>query len=399
MSRLVHARPAVRPALKARALLSGPPGAGKTRSALIVATLLADGGQILVIDTEKESALTYADDFDFAHLPWDPPYSPRDLADTISEAGDTYAVIVVDSLTHFWRGDGGTLDIAGGKFTGWKDARPAQLDMVEALLRCQGHFIGCARSKVEHVQEVENGRHVVRKLGMAVVQDDDLEYELNVALELDMDHSMTVSKSRTTAVPVGRSFKSGHAEDFAVLYRDWLRGGEPPATREVIEDLVARMNALPELERVAVKQEFVASLGKPMSLAEAKVPEAERLIAEWEQKAAARPSPSDAQPGAVDPAARNRKMWALVAEAWPDEDQESRDNRRKGLIGFVAEGATSSTALDESGWQDLFDALGLIKAGSHELHLGADGRWTLQPKRTAPRSAAKKAGASHRVQA
>jgi hypothetical protein len=33
-----------------------------------------------MIDTEKESALTYADDFTFDHLPWDPPFEPRELA-------------------------------------------------------------------------------------------------------------------------------------------------------------------------------------------------------------------------------------------------------------------------------------------------------------------------------
>lgn len=382
MSRLTHARPAVRPSLKARALLSGPPGAGKTRSALIIATLLAEGDdRILVIDTEKESALTYADDFTFDHLAWDPPYDPRALAQTITEAGETYAVVVVDSLTHFWRGDGGTLDIAGGKFTGWKDARPAQLDMVEGLLRCQAHFIGCARSKVEHVQEVENGRHVVRKLGMAVVQDDDLEYELNVALELDMDHSMTVSKSRTTAVPVGRNFKAGHAEDFAVLYRDWLRGGEPPAPQKVVEGLVARMNALPEAARVAVKQEFVAQLGKPASLAASKVADAEALVADWEAKAVApEPEPVQAPPvEAPDPEAatadrRRKRMGALVKDAWPDLDTKGREARRKQLVALVGAGAGSSTALTDAQWAELFDALESIKAGVTVLRLdGTDG--------------------------
>lgn len=293
MSRIENARPAVRPALKARALLSGPPGAGKTRSALIVASLLAgDDGKVLVIDTEKESALTYADDFTFDHLPWDAPYGPRELGKALAEAGDAYDVVVVDSLTHFWRGTGGTLDIAGGKFTGWKDARPAQIDMVEGLLRCGAHFIGCARSKVEHVQEKEGGKHVVRKLGMAVVQDDDLEYELNVALELDMDHSMTVSKSRTTAVPVGRTFTAGHAEDFAVAYRDWLIGGEPPAPQDVVDGFMARMNALDEGPRKSCKQEFVASLGKPLTLPLPKVPDAEALISRFEA-AQADESPDD----------------------------------------------------------------------------------------------------------
>jgi len=103
--------------------------------------------------------------------------------------------------------------------------------------------------------------------------------------------------------------------------------------------------------------------------------------------------------GAVDEgaAARNRKMWALVADAWPDEDGAGRDARRKGLIAFVADGATSSKDLDDAGWRDLFDGLELIKVGSHELFLNADNRWVLQPKRATPPAAPKRQ--SHRAQA
>lgn len=288
MSRLERARPAVRPALFARALLSGPPGSGKTRSALIVAEALAgEDGKVLVVDTEKESALTYADDFTFDHLPWQPPFDPRDLASTVTEA-DGYAVVVVDSMSHFWRGDGGILDIAGGKYTGWKDARPAQVDLVEAILGIKAHVVLCARSKVEHVQEQEGGKWVVRKVGMAVVQDDDLEYELNVAVELDMDHSMTVSKSRTVAVPVGRTFKAGHAEDFAVAYREWLEGGEPLADGAAVKALMGRMNALGEDARKAVKQEFLARFGRPEHLRASQAAEADAFVADFEAGAAER---------------------------------------------------------------------------------------------------------------
>jgi hypothetical protein len=298
-NRLQLARRAVRPALKARAMLSGPPGAGKTRTGLIVAELLAEDAPVLVVDTEKESALTYADDFTFDHLPWEPPFEPRALGATITEAGNQYGVVMIDSASHFWRGDGGTLDIAGGKFTGWKDARPAQLDLVEAILGCKAHVIVCSRSKVEHVQEVENGRHVVKKLGMAVIQDDDLEYELNVALELDMDHSMTVSKSRTVAVPVGRVFKSGHAEDFAAAYRDWLKGGEPPAPQAVVDELLARIQGL-NGNRRECKAEFLARLGRPEHLRESQIGEAEALVAEFERRPDP-PVPPPGSPATTDP--------------------------------------------------------------------------------------------------
>lgn len=313
MSRISQARPAVRPALKARALISGPSGSGKTRTTLIVAEVLAEGGRVLVIDTEKESALTYADDFAFDHLMWEPPFDPRALAGTLVDAGASYAAVIVDSMSHFWRGTGGVLDIAGGKFTGWKDARPAHMDLVEALLRCDAHFIGCARSKVDHVQEVEGGRHVVRKLGMAVIQDDELEYELNVALEMDMDHSMVVSKSRTVAVPVGRTFTAGHAEDFACTYRDWLAGGEPPAPGDVVADLVERMNALGENERKAVKQEFVAALGRPDHLRESQVLDAEALVARHEATDSHDEDPSSDEPTAgTEP--QDQAFDALMAD-------------------------------------------------------------------------------------
>src|SRR5262245_54698097 len=97
-SRLGLARPAVRPAMNARLMLSGPPGGGKTWSALAIAETLSPVGPriegqshgILGIDTEKESMLTYADQFTdadgapiFMHLPWAAPFDPRELVDTL----------------------------------------------------------------------------------------------------------------------------------------------------------------------------------------------------------------------------------------------------------------------------------------------------------------------------
>lgn len=300
-SRLAQARAAVRPALKARLMISGPTGAGKTWTALKIAEVLAEGGKILVIDTEKESALTYADNFTFVHLPWLPPFDPRELGRTLTEAGHEYAAVIVDSTSHFWRKEGGTLDIAGGKFTGWKDARPAQEDLVQALLDCHAHVIFCARSKMEHVQEEVNGRHVVRKVGMAPQQDDDLEYELNISIEMDMDHRATVAKSRADAVQVGRSFTAGHEVELAALYADWLKGGEPPAAQSVVDDLVARMNAMDPAERVACKTEFVQAFGRPDGLRESRAAEAEALVARFEDGGGGSDVPSGGSPAAPPP--------------------------------------------------------------------------------------------------
>lgn len=227
MSRLALATPAVRPAMKGRMMLSGPSGAGKTYTALTIAREL--GGSVLVIDTEKESALTYADEFDFEHLRWEPPYDPRELADTVMQA-TSWDVVIVDSLSHFWQKQGGTLDIAEGKFTGWKSARPAQEMMVEALLTCPAHLIACVRAKQKHTQELdERGKHVVRKLGVGAIQDETLDYEMNVAVSVDTDHVLTVEKSRTTALPVGRSYRPQDVEEMAATYASWLSSGDAPS--------------------------------------------------------------------------------------------------------------------------------------------------------------------------
>lgn len=282
-SRLNLARAAIRPAMHGKMLLGGPSGAGKTLSGLTIAeVLVGPGGKILWIDTEKESALTYADLFTFEHLRWYPPFDPRELAATLMEAGRTYDCVGIDSFTHFWRKAGGTLDIAGGQFTGWKDARPAQEDVTEAILEADCHVIACCRSKMEHVQEQDgSGKWQVRKLGMAPQQDDDFEYEVNVALEMDMQHVLAVSKSRTNAVPVGRLFTAGHAAEFAKAWKDWLEGGEAVADRGAVDTMVAALNGVADKgERVKAKQMFKECFGRPEFILASRLGEAQAWVAE-----------------------------------------------------------------------------------------------------------------------
>jgi hypothetical protein len=284
MSRLQNAKPAIRPSLKARLMLSGPAGAGKTKSALEIGGVL--GEKILVIDTERESALTYADEHAFTHLPWHAPFDPRELGATLTEAADDYDVIIVDSFSHFWNGDGGTLEIAGGRFSGWQTARPAQADAVAA------HVIICVRSKMEYAQEevMEQGRkkQTVKKLGMSPQQDGTLEYELNLAGEIDIDHRISISKSRTTAVPVGRSYTAGHAADLAKDYAAWLESGEPFADLEVRASVDLKRAALAPEDKKHLWAAWQAN-GLPTDLSLLTVSQAEtalRLVSVYDNQEA-----------------------------------------------------------------------------------------------------------------
>jgi hypothetical protein len=223
---------------------------------------------ILVIDTEKESALTYADNFTFRHLPWRPPFDPSELAEVLDAIPFDFPkieLVIVDSLTHFWRGTGGTLEIADGKFGGWKDARPIQDRLVEAMLTLPLHLLIGVRSKMEYLVGA-NGREV-SKVGLAPVQSEDLVYEMNVALDIDMNHRIEVVKSRTPAVPVGRMYPAGTERKAAEDYAGWLAGGVPPAPMSEVESLKARLADVVDKEaRLAIKAEFVTTFGMPDSL-------------------------------------------------------------------------------------------------------------------------------------
>ncbi len=265
MSRLAAIRPAVRQKMFGRLMIAGPSGSGKSWSALSIATVLAGDKPILVIDTERESALTYAENFNFQHLPWRPPFDPTELTETLKELGDQYGVVIIDSLTHFWRAEGGTLDMADGKFGGWKSARPAQDRMVQALLGVEAHLIVCVRSKMEYL--VENSGKKVTRVGMAAIQSDDLLYEMNAALEIDMEHRIEVTKSRTTALPVGRMYTAGHEKKAAEDYAAWLEGGEPPASAEQVAVVVEALNGIRDNEaKGEAKREFVRLFGMPEAL-------------------------------------------------------------------------------------------------------------------------------------
>jgi len=246
-SRARLVRPAVRRPTLARLALSGPSGSGKTWTALSVAEVLAPGGRVVVIDTERGdnaqgAAELYADTFAFQVLEWPAPYDPRDLALTLDDLSHQPEavrpdVVIIDSASHFWRGQGGTLDIAGGKFGGWRSATPAQDDLVGAILRAGYHVLVCLRARQDYaVEEEPGGKQKVVKLGLAPVQRDDLEYEFQVVVQLDMDHRIDVGKTRAQPL-AGGSWTAGQQGAFAALYRDWLASGTSTASMADVEAL------------------------------------------------------------------------------------------------------------------------------------------------------------------
>lgn len=262
--------PAIRHEAKARVAIIGPTGAGKTWTALEWAQVL--GQSIGVIDTENGSASLYSDTYKFATAPWSPPYDATKLAAAIRNAGDQFDVLVVDSLTHFWQGAGGVLDVVeraaeknrGNQFAGWKVGTPVWRELLDALIFAPCHVIVTMRSKMDYVQTERDGRKVVEKLGMAPVARNDVEYEFTVVGELDQQHRMTITKSRCSTL-ADQVAAPHQAARLAEKLSEWLSTADatytPPPAIELspAESLYATIAALTddavkaELKRLAAE--------------------------------------------------------------------------------------------------------------------------------------------------
>jgi len=191
---------------KLRLAITGPSGSGKTYGALLLAKGL--GGKIAVIDTEHSSASLYDHLVDFDTLSLEPPYRPERFIEAIKAAEAAgYSTIIIDSITHEWSGAGGCLElneeIARSKFRGntwsaWSETNVRHRAFIDAILASQCHVIATMRSKTETAQADENGRKVVKKLGMKSEQRDGAEYEFTIVLDLVHDgHFATASKDRS----------------------------------------------------------------------------------------------------------------------------------------------------------------------------------------------------------
>lgn len=215
-----------------RLSLIGVAGSGKTYTALNIAHHL--GGPVAVVDTERGSASKYSDVFEFDVLELD-SFSPQMYIEAIQAAEEAgYNVLIIDSLSHAWTGRDGALDQvtratkrsqSGNTFAAWRDVTPMHNAMVDAILNARMHIITTMRAKTEYVQEKneKTGKITVRKVGLAPVQRDGLEYEFDVVADLDQDNNLIVGKTRCPAVAGAVIPRAG--KEIALKLLSWLSEG------------------------------------------------------------------------------------------------------------------------------------------------------------------------------
>lgn len=200
---------AERTTVKLKIGVQGPSGSGKTWGALALArNIVGPKGKIAVIDTENESASYYADQFKFDVLNLAAPYSSARYVEALKAAiAAGYDIVVVDSLSHQWAGEGGILSRkealdqskpSANTWTNWAKFTKEHELFKTRLLEAPVHIIGTLRTKQDYVLETNsNGKQAPRKVGLAAIQREGMEYELGVVFNVNMDHTATASKDRT----------------------------------------------------------------------------------------------------------------------------------------------------------------------------------------------------------
>lgn len=207
-----------------RLALSGPSGCGKTYSALNIAQHL--GRRIAVIDTEHGSASKYADRFEFDVCELKDCH-PGNYINLLREAAQAeYEVIIIDSLSHAWFWELDQTSQAQNSFAAWGDVRKLERALVQEMLGSPAHIIGTMRTKTEWVlEEDQKGRTAPRKVGMAPIQASGIEYEFDLAGEMDLNHILSISKSRCPAL--ANTTHANPGESLADTLMLWLSDGSP----------------------------------------------------------------------------------------------------------------------------------------------------------------------------
>jgi hypothetical protein len=217
---------------KLRLALTGVSNSGKTTGALKIAKGL--GGKIVVIDTENKSADLYSDITDFDTLVLQAPYSPERYIQAIKQCEEAgYNIIIIDSLSHGWAGEGGVLEIqdnitaaskSKNSYTAWREVTPVQNKLVDTILQSDCHIIATMRSKTAYELVDINGRKTPIKMGLAPIQREGIDYEFTIVLDLDAkSHLYTASKDRT------RLFEGKHetiSEETGIKLNEWLNNGK-----------------------------------------------------------------------------------------------------------------------------------------------------------------------------
>jgi hypothetical protein len=265
---------------KLRLAICGVSGSGKTYSALNIAQHL--GKSIAVIDTEHGSASKYADYFDFDVCNLD-EFHPSKYIELIRLAGQSeYDVIIVDSLSHAWFWELNETGRASNSFTAWSNVRPLERALIDAMLGSSAHIIATMRTKTEWILEDNHkGKKEPKRVGTAPIQSSGIEYEFDLSGDIDLNHVLSISKSR--CFELANTTHHNPGQELAEKLLNWLEDGTtPPESSEAkcnrVRDAREQAGLSTEDVRTLLQTQFNRS--NPKQLTSEQVDELIMMIAE-----------------------------------------------------------------------------------------------------------------------
>jgi len=196
------------------AALAGPSKGGKTYSALRLATGMAQGGKIVMINTEGPRGHQYADSFKYDACDLTEPFSMKRYEEAIKFVAESNpAVVIIDSMSHAHEGRGGLLDhhereldrmLGNDKndykkrdrmtWAAWVRPKYDESNMINTMLQQKFHIVLCFRGKEK--LKIIKGKDPVN-MGWRPIASDRIHFETAVTLILPPNSKGTPDLSQT----------------------------------------------------------------------------------------------------------------------------------------------------------------------------------------------------------
>ena len=244
---VLEIRRACRAAARLVICFAGISGSGKTRTAIEFAYGLAgyDVDKMGFLDAENKRGELYSDvlkshaekpvEQTWWHGDLRAPFSPARYIDAIKQfeaAG--VEVLIIDSATHEWEGDGGAQDIAennknpkSGKLN-WAKAKSEHKKFMSALLQSNMHIVVCtrAREKTREYRDPKDNKMKVESLGIQPIQEKNFMFEMTASVMMFAEGQVQQVMKCPAELQPFLARQQGYitsADGYAV--RQWVEGG------------------------------------------------------------------------------------------------------------------------------------------------------------------------------
>lgn len=235
---------ASRKKLSLKMALYGTGGAGKTYTALKIASELAGDKPFGLIESENRASEKYCSTnggedglFDFYIINLGNPDKPDDISEYTPEQyiqalemfkAEGITTVIIDSLSHpYLRSldevNKQSVRFKGNTFVAWKDVTPRYNALMRYITNSGMNIICTLRAKTAYELEAnEKGRSAPKAVGLEPIIRNGFEYEFDIVGRME-DATLVITKTRCFELNNGVYQRPG--KDFATIIKRWLGTG------------------------------------------------------------------------------------------------------------------------------------------------------------------------------